>query len=70
MSLLETGFGERLRLQRLRRALTQLELAQRAGVDETTIVYLEAGVRAPRPSTVRKLARALEIKPLQLTTEE
>jgi transcriptional regulator with XRE-family HTH domain len=69
MNLVETGFGERLRLQRLRRAFTQLELAQKAGVDQVTIVRLENGVTAPRPSTIRKLARALGMTPLQLTTE-
>ena len=40
-------------------ALTQLELAQRAGLSKTTIVNIEAGRIAPHPPTVRKLAAAL-----------
>lgn len=68
MSFIE--FGPRLRELRLRQALTQRELARKARLEETTIVYLEAGTRQPRPTTVRKLARALGVKPPQLTTTE
>ena len=45
------------------RALSQRDLARLAEVDETTIVDLEARRRKPRPSTRRKLARALKVKP-------
>jgi DNA-binding XRE family transcriptional regulator len=43
------------------RALSQQELATRAGVSKTTIVHIEAGRIRPHPSTVRKLAAALEL---------
>jgi transcriptional regulator with XRE-family HTH domain len=46
------------------RAISQADLAQRAGVTEATISRLEQpGPPAARPSTIRKLAAALEIAP-------
>ena len=45
------------------RALSQRDLARLAEVDETTIVDLELDRRKPRPSTRRKLARALKVRP-------
>jgi transcriptional regulator with XRE-family HTH domain len=66
---LESGFGARLRLLRLRRAFSQRALAKRARISEATVVRLEAEINMPRPSTVRALARALDVKPLELTTD-
>src|SRR5918994_3490017 len=43
------------------RALTLRELAQMSGVAADTINQIELGHRKARPSTLRKLARALEI---------
>jgi transcriptional regulator with XRE-family HTH domain len=58
-----------LREWRWYRAMSQADLAQRAGVTEATISRLEQpGHAPPRPSTVRKLAAALEIAPHQLYT--
>ena len=49
------------------RAVSQADLAQRAGVTEATISRLEQpGHSPPRPSTIRKLADALEISPHEL----
>ena len=55
-----------LRTIRERRALSQRELSALAGVSRMTIVRLEAGGEDPFPSTVRKLARALEVDPADL----
>ncbi len=49
------------RLRRLR-GLTQQELAERSGVSQYTITEIETGRREPRPSTLRKLARALDVE--------
>jgi Helix-turn-helix. len=48
------------------RALAQRDLALLAGVSTNTILDLEKGRRPPRPSTRRKLARALKVRPHQI----
>jgi transcriptional regulator with XRE-family HTH domain len=47
------------RLRKLK-GLTQVELAELAGVSAYTITEIETGHREPRPSTLRKLAGALD----------
>jgi predicted ATPase/DNA-binding XRE family transcriptional regulator len=53
------SFAEALRQQRLARGLTQEELAQRARLSVRAISDLERGLKQPRPSTARLLARGL-----------
>jgi transcriptional regulator with XRE-family HTH domain len=55
----------RLRTWRERKALTQDELAELAGVSRQTVVKLEGGLE-PRPPTIRKLAKALGVEPSEL----
>jgi transcriptional regulator with XRE-family HTH domain len=58
---------EKLRTERRRAALTQEELAEKAGVGIATIARIETGdIEEPRVSTLRKLAHALEIEPRDL----
>jgi transcriptional regulator with XRE-family HTH domain len=58
---------ENLREARRRAALTQGELADKAGVGITTIVRIETGeITEPRVSTLRKLAQALGVEPRDL----
>jgi transcriptional regulator with XRE-family HTH domain len=66
----EEGFGGRLRRLRLRDGLSQRDLAERAGLTQSTVLRLENEQVAPRPSTVRKLARALGCRPRDLTEPE
>ena len=47
--------------------LTQRELAGLAGVSRGSIYRLENGQRGAYPVTVRKLARALGVSPVELT---
>lgn len=52
-----------LRAARTRAALSQRELAERAGLSERAISDLERGARRkPYPSTVRNLAEALGLE--------
>jgi len=57
-----------LRHQRVLAALTQDELAEKAGVKRHTITRLEGGGDA-RPPTVRRLADALGCTPADLYAE-
>ena len=57
-----------LRSWRLRRAMGQRDLAAASGVGASTISRLEGGLQAARPSTVRRLAKALDVEPSVLMT--
>jgi transcriptional regulator with XRE-family HTH domain len=59
----------RLRAIRERKALTQDELAQLAGVSRQTVIKIEGGLE-PRPPTIRKLATALGVEPQALMEPE
>lgn len=56
----------RLKRLRERKALTQEQLAKKAGVNRATIARLEGGTDEPFPTTVRKLADALRVEPEEL----
>jgi len=62
--------GRRLRELRVARALSQEDLAARAGVAASTIVNLEQGKRGAQYVTLRKLAGALGIDPEELVRKE
>jgi transcriptional regulator with XRE-family HTH domain len=59
----------RLKEWRERRALTQDELAEKAGVSRGTVNRIEQGHEA-FPPTVRKLAQALGVEPSALVGEQ
>jgi transcriptional regulator with XRE-family HTH domain len=61
--------GERLKRQRTRRALTQAELADRAGVTTATVARIERDEIEPRMTTLRKLAEALGVDPAELVED-
>ena len=58
--------GARIRDARRRNVLTQREVAELAGLPRVTLVRIEGGKQRPRPSTLRKLAKALGVKPQDL----
>jgi transcriptional regulator with XRE-family HTH domain len=53
--------GRRVLLARVEAALSQRALAERSGVDQSTIVRVERGDPNVRPITLAKLAKALGI---------
>lgn len=57
-----TVIPDALKRARLEACMTQGELARAAGVRRETVARLEAGAPA-RPSSVRKIASALGLKP-------
>ena len=61
---------EKLRRLRRRAALSQQELAERAGTTQETISRLECGHHAARGRTLRRLAEALGVEPKELMKGE
>lgn len=59
----EYRLAEKLRQLRSLRGLTQREVAQVAGIDESTVRNYELARRMPKPEHVRSLAAALEVMP-------
>ena len=64
--LIVVKIGDRLRDLRVRRALTQEELAEKADVGTNTVARLERNESEPHMSTLRKLALALGVDPAEL----
>ena len=58
--------GDRLKNLRTLNALTQAELADRAGLTTAAVARIERDEVAPRPTTLRKLAKALSVQPRDL----
>jgi transcriptional regulator with XRE-family HTH domain len=58
--------GDRLKNLRTLNALTQAELAERAGLTTAAVGRVERDEAEPRPSTLRKLAKALNVQPRDL----
>jgi transcriptional regulator with XRE-family HTH domain len=61
--------GDNLKRQRIRKALTQEELARQAGLTTASVARIERNETEPRMSTLRKLAKALDIDPAELVGE-
>ncbi len=62
--------GEKLKRLRRGRALTQAALSESAGVSSRTVLLLEADRTEARPSTLKKLADALNVDPMELVGDE
>lgn len=60
------SLGANLREARERLGLTQEQVAQRSGVHATEVSRIESDKRDPQVSTVRRLAKAVQVKPGQL----
>jgi len=61
--------GDNLKRQRIRKALTQEELARQAGLTTASVARIERNETEPRMSTLRKLAKALHLDPAELVGE-
>ena len=61
--------GDNLKEVRTRRLLTQVQLAEKSGVNRVTIARIERNQVDPRFSTMRRLAKALDVDPTELLGE-
>ena len=61
--------GERLRRFREERALRQEDLAELAGIGKNTVNRIERNRTEPHMTTIRKLARALDVEPADLVRQ-
>ena len=66
MEIAVVKIGDNLKRQRVRRALTQEELARKARLTTASVPRIERNETEPRMSTLRKLAKALDIDPAEL----
>ena len=62
--------GDNLKRLRILSALTQAELAQKAGLTPAAVARIERNEAEPRMTTLRKLAEALGIEPHELVKGE
>jgi len=62
--------GEKVRAARERAFLSKRELAEKAGLDRSTVGRIEDGVTEVYPRTIRKLAEALSVDHASLVPEE
>ncbi len=61
--------GDRLKRLRTLNALTQAELAEKAGLTTAAVARIERDEAEPRPTTLRKLAEVLGVQPRELIEE-
>lgn len=57
----QTTFRQRMRIARVRKNLSQEELADRAGITVDTVSRIETGRHDPRIKTLRLLGRVLDV---------
>jgi transcriptional regulator with XRE-family HTH domain len=62
--------GDNLKKLRVLNALTQAELAQKAGLTLAAVARIERNEAEPRMTTLRKLAEALSVEPHELVRGE
>ena len=66
MQIAVVKIGDNLKRRRVRKALTQEELARKARLTTASVARIERNETEPRMSTLRKLAKALDIDPAEL----
>ncbi len=60
-----------IKIKRLEKGWTQEDLAEKSGVPQSTISQIERGNRKhPTHKNVMKIARALEINPIELIEDD
>ncbi len=62
--------AERLREEREKRHISQIDLALDAGLSQNIVAFIETGKRSPNVLTILKICNALEISPATLFESE
>ena len=62
--------GDNVKRARMRLAIRQDELARMANITPTTLSRIERNESEPHVSTIRRLAKALDVTPADLIGEE
>jgi DNA-binding XRE family transcriptional regulator len=71
MSILsDMKIGQSVKQQRVRKFMTQEQLAKAAGISPRQLVRIEKNDVEPRFSTILKLGKALGVNPSELVDEE
>jgi transcriptional regulator with XRE-family HTH domain len=58
-----------LRIERIKRGKTQIDLWVQTGIPQWRISLIERGI-PPRPDEARKLAEALQVSPVEIFNKE
>ena len=64
------SIGENIRRIRIRKGLSQKELAEKAGMSNVLLNNYEHGLRNPKAETLQRIAQALGVSPEVLQGEE
>jgi transcriptional regulator with XRE-family HTH domain len=59
-------FSHNMKQERRRKRLSQTQLGRRAGVSTSYVSMLERNQRTPPLDTLEKIAKALQVRPVQL----
>jgi len=51
---------------RLKKGLTQVEVAKKAGLGDNTYPKIERGISKPSPESIKKLVKVLDIDPSKI----
>jgi DNA-binding XRE family transcriptional regulator len=68
--LSDMKIGQSVKQQRVRKFMTQDQLAKAAGISPRQLVRIEKNDVEPRFSTILKLGKALGVNPSELVDEE
>lgn len=63
------SFGEKIKQERLRRGLTQEQLAEKVGIKQPVIAQYERGSKHPTIPTARTIAEALDCELVELVSD-
>lgn len=58
---------KKLEIAMASKAITSKKLSRVSGLSETTLARIKKGVQKPKPITIGKIAKALEVEILEIT---